>query len=267
MRLSTLLCAAALGAYGLAEEIFYDTTWAGPIRIAERFNGTAGGFDRVEATLVMPQLSIPEKPNKQSDEYTAAFWIGFGGFLSSSTVSGLWQAGIIMSIWNNGSTEYKGFYEWVPNDPILLNSTELDISVGDHLQVILTTADNGMYGSVFMTNVNTSQTFSYSQAAPTAWRGPTFPALGNTAEWIMEAGTYINGPQYVFPDWHNATFLAAKACYSADDACFSPVSGENITLNAMTAVYRNDTETLYTKSLVQDEIVTIEYIEHPGIMS
>ncbi|KAK9413009.1 hypothetical protein SUNI508_12204 [Seiridium unicorne] len=261
MKLSKVLCATALVSGGLAEDIFYDTTWAGPVRIAERFNGTAGGYDRVKATLVMPQLYIPTKPHQESDEYTASYWIGLGGFLSSSTVSGLWQAGVIMSIWNNGSTEYKGFYEWVPNDPVQLNSTELSISVGDHVQVTLTTAGNGMIGSVSMTNVNTSQAFSYTQAAPTTWRGPTWPALGSTAEWIVEAGTYLNGPQYVFPDWHNSTFLNAKACYNTDGVCYPPVSAETPTLNRMTAVYWNDTQTLYTQSSVKDDTVTVEYIE------
>ncbi|KAI1846649.1 hypothetical protein JX265_009048 [Neoarthrinium moseri] len=268
MKLSGFLCAVAFGSGGLAaEEIFYDTTWAGPVRMAERFNGTAGGFDRVEATLVMPQLDIPARPHQQSDEYTAAFWIGLGGFKSSpAALSGLWQAGVVMSIRNNGSTEYKGFYEWVPLDPIDLNSTELSLSVGDHLQVIITTADNGMSGSIAMTNLNTSQTFSHSQAAPTTWRGPTWPALGSSAEWIMEAGTYVNGPRYVFPDWHNATFLGAKACYNADGTCYPPVSADNATLNQMTAVYWNDTQTLYTESSVEGDLVTIEYVEKPMVL-
>lgn len=118
-----------------------------------------------------------------------------------------------------------------------------------------------------MTNVNTSQTFSYSQAAPTTWRGPTWPALGSTAEWIVEAGTYINGPQYVFPDWHNATFIEAKACYDAIGECYAPVSADNTTLNRMTAVYWNDTQMLYTQSSVENDVVTIEYVEEHLILS
>lgn len=112
MRLGSFVSAATFVVCAVAQNVFYDTTWGGPVRLAERFNGTAGGFDRVEATLVIPELAIPKNPHAPSDEYTAAYWIGLGGFLSSNVVKGLWQAGVIMSIWNNGSTEYMGFYEW-----------------------------------------------------------------------------------------------------------------------------------------------------------
>jgi hypothetical protein len=96
---------------------YYDTTWAGPVLLAQNFNQSVNGsgFSLVEATLVMPRLAIPEKPHEQADEYTASYWIGLDGFLgsgSSGDVRGLWQAGVIMSIWANGTTEYTGFYEW-----------------------------------------------------------------------------------------------------------------------------------------------------------
>lgn len=147
----------------------------------------------------------------------------------------------------------------MPNDPILLNSTELSLSEGDYLEVVLTTSNNGLVGSVSMTNLNTSQAFTYSQDAPVSWRGPTWPALGNSAEWIVEAGTYIDGPQYVFPDWHTATILDARACY--DEKCFSPLAACNSTLNRMTAVYWNDTQTLYTRSSINGSAVKIDYVE------
>lgn len=112
MKLAAAWWTAALASQATAQDIVYDETWAGPVRVAERFNGTSGGFDRVEAVLVMPELAIPDKPREQVDEYTAAYWIGLSGFLPTSVTNGLWQAGVIMSIWANGSTEYKGFYEW-----------------------------------------------------------------------------------------------------------------------------------------------------------
>jgi hypothetical protein len=70
------------------------------------------GFRLVEATLVMPHLALPENPRQQVDEYTASFWIGLDGLVSSNTARGLWQAGVIMSICDNGTTEYSVFYEW-----------------------------------------------------------------------------------------------------------------------------------------------------------
>lgn len=101
-------------------DIYYDTTWAGPVRIAEldlnsSSANSSSGFNFVEATLVMPHLAIPQNPHQNVDGYTASFWIGLDGFLTSaesSGVRGLWQAGVIMSIWANGTTEYTGFYEW-----------------------------------------------------------------------------------------------------------------------------------------------------------
>lgn len=123
----------SLGAWlpaAVAEDIFYDETWAGPVRLAVAEATSAStnisssnstGFNTVEATLVMPRLAIPRNPSKRVDRYTAAYWIGLDGFVLSgdgdqgtgtSTVRGLWQAGVFMSIWENGTTDYTGFYEW-----------------------------------------------------------------------------------------------------------------------------------------------------------
>lgn len=118
---------------GIAEDVFYDETWAGPVRLAVPETTSAStntsssntttwaGFDAVEGTLVMPRLSLPMHPSKLVDRYTAAYWIGLDGFLmsgdedegtGSNTVRGLWQAGVFMSIWENGTSDYTGFYEW-----------------------------------------------------------------------------------------------------------------------------------------------------------
>jgi hypothetical protein len=114
---TVLACVAVSAAQAPQYPAFYDTTWAGPVRLADNFNQTVNGsgFGLVEATLVMPRLQVPAMPHEQADEYTASFWIGLDGFLgsgSSGDVRGLWQAGVVMSIWANGTTEYTGFYEW-----------------------------------------------------------------------------------------------------------------------------------------------------------
>lgn len=108
----------------IAQDIFYDETWAGPVRlaVAETTNSTTWtGFNTVEGTLVIPRLAVPSQPSKRVDRYTAAYWVGLDGFVMSedtpqgtgtSTVRGLWQAGIFMSIWENGTSDYTGFYEW-----------------------------------------------------------------------------------------------------------------------------------------------------------
>ncbi|KAL2276176.1 hypothetical protein FJTKL_01338 [Diaporthe vaccinii] len=201
------ILAASLYAWlpaGMAEDIFYDETWAGPVRLAvtettsaptnisSSNSTTLTGFDTVEGTLVMPRLAIPSHPSQRVDRYMAAYWIGLDGFVMSddegqgtgtSTVRGLWQAGVFMSIWENGTSDYTGFYEWVPNDPISLTPSELAISEGDHVHIVIRTSQAGYYGNTTFTNLNTSQTFSFGQEAPTTWRGPTWPSPGTSAEW------------------------------------------------------------------------------------
>ncbi|PCD43296.1 hypothetical protein AU210_002396 [Fusarium oxysporum f. sp. radicis-cucumerinum] len=239
----------------------YGEAWAGPVRFADNFNlsSNSTGFTMAEATLVMPHLSIPKKPHKEVDEYTASFWIGLDGVLSSDIVRGLWQAGVIMSVWPNGTTQYTGFHEWIPDDPIDVSSSKLAISEGDHIHVVLKTTNNGYHGSTTLTNLNTSRTYTHSQNAANLWRGPTFPAQGATAEWIVEAGTYLNTTQYVFPNWGTASFLNARAC-NEKGKCSLPGNG-NKKQGEMTAVFWNDTKTLYTKSYITGDRVSVEYIE------
>ena len=110
-----LLCSACAATKDARYPMLYDSGWAGPVRYADKFNisSNSTGFTMVEATLVMPHLSIPKKPHEKAEQYTAAYWIGLDGVLSSPThVRGLWQAGVIMSVWTNGTTEYTGFHEW-----------------------------------------------------------------------------------------------------------------------------------------------------------
>lgn len=121
-----LAAALLLGTACLAQEqddfddIFYDETWAGPVRLAADHAAVSParpGFTSVEATLVMPPLRLPDRPSQFVDQYRAAFWVGLDGFLPSAetpdaTVRGLWQAGVFMSIWANGTTSYTAWHEW-----------------------------------------------------------------------------------------------------------------------------------------------------------
>jgi hypothetical protein len=78
---------------------------------------------------------------------------------------------------------------------------------------------------------------------------------------IIEAGTYLNGLQYVFPDWGNASFLNARACYVSGECI---LAGEGDASNAqITAVSWNDTQTLYTRSYVDEDQVWVAYVEEP----
>ncbi|KAJ0121890.1 hypothetical protein J7T55_002399 [Diaporthe amygdali] len=280
-----MICLYASHAAGAVDTIFYDETWAGPVRLAaggttpsstntSSSNSTWAGFNRVEATLVMPRLAIPSHPSERVDQYTAAFWIGLDGFVLSGdeaqgtgtgTVRGLWQAGVFMSIWENGTSAYTGFYEWVPNDPISLTSSQLAISEGDHVHVVVETSDGGYYGNTSLTNLNTSQAYSFGQEAPTTWRGPTWPSPGTSAEWIIEAGTYLNSTRHIFPDWGNATMFNAKACYGDNDsACIMAGASDENDLR-MTAMRLNETGMLYTRSYVEADRVWVAYVEEPFV--
>lgn len=118
---------------GIADDIFYDENWAGRVRRAVADNTSASinasslksttcmGFNTVQATLVMPRLALPRHPSRRIYRYTAATWIGLDGSVMSddedlgtqtSTVCGLWQARVFMSIRENVTAAYTEFYEW-----------------------------------------------------------------------------------------------------------------------------------------------------------
>lgn len=246
--------------------ISYDTTWAGPVQLANSTLSSndsisPAGFNIAEGTLIIPTLSLPAHPHEQVDQYAASFWVGLDGFLpaSGAAVRGLWQAGLIATLSVNGTAAYTGFYEWVPDDPVAVPTAQLALSAGDYLHVCLNTSDGGLRGSVALTNLNTSQTFSYSQDAPVTWRGPTWPAPGTSAEWIVEAGTFSNGTRYVWPDWGNASFVGARACWNTSGECIVP--GQEGGEERMTAVFWNDTGMVYSRSGGSGGNVWLAYLE------
>ncbi|KAG4436336.1 hypothetical protein IFR05_008189 [Cadophora sp. M221] len=205
---------------------FYGEAWGGPVQIAENLtltSNSSSGFDLVEATLVIPHLALPKTPREQVEQYTSAFWLGMDGVVSDQVnpfaVRGLWQAGIIMSLWTNESVEYKGFHEWIPEDPIFLSTEELSISEGDHIYVAVST--------------------------------------------IMEAGTYVNGPQYVLPNWGNTTFLDARACYSNGRCINAGDANANPADTLMTIIFHNENQTVNTESYADGDQVWITYVEEP----
>lgn len=261
------LSASAMPALCTAQsDIFYDTTWAGPVELANSSlsSNASGptGFNLAEGTLIIPSLSLPCQPHEQVDQYTASFWVGLDGFLLSDSlpgVRGLWQAGLIASLSVNGTATYTGFYEWVPSDPVSIPASQLALAAGDHLYVRLNTSNGGLQGSLALTNLNTSQTFEYSQDAPVSWRGPTWPAPGSSAEWIVEAGTYLNGTRYVWPDWGNTSFVDAKAYWNTTGECVVP--GQEGGDARTTVVWWNDTGMIYSQSGGSGGEVWLAYVE------
>ncbi|KAI1342575.1 concanavalin A-like lectin/glucanase domain-containing protein [Xylariaceae sp. FL0016] len=251
LSLAITALAAGLCATQQNSSITYGESWAGPVQLQR--NGTSP-FNFVEATIVVPSLQLPASPHAQRDSYAASVWVGLDGY-DSPAPSGLWQAGINMTIWAaDGSAAYNAWYEWVPDDYVELDATQLAVAAGDHVRVQINATDDGLHGSTTLTNLNTTQTFSYEQDAPTTWRGPTFPARGASAEWIVEAGGNLFGQQDVFPDWGTVRFLDARAC-RVNGECVLP-GGPDL---AVTAVKYNDT--VYTRSREEGNSVSIDYIE------
>lgn len=83
--------------------------------------------------------------------------------------------------------------------------------------------------------------------------------LTRDRERIVEAGTYLNGPQYILPDWGTASFLGARACYD-DGEC--AVAGDGAAdQGLMAAILWNDTSALYTRSRVKGDYVWVKYVE------
>lgn len=71
----------------------------------------------------------------------------------------------------------------VPEDPLDVPTSQLALSEGDHLHVLVSTSNGTYHGNITMTNLNTSAVYSYEQDAPVSWRGPTWPSPGSSAEW------------------------------------------------------------------------------------
>lgn len=114
-------------------------------------------------------------------------------------------------------------------------------------------------GSLSLKNLNTSQVFEVTREAPVSWRGPTWPAPGSSAEWIVEAGTYLNGTRYVWPDFGEVRFLGARACYNTTGECV--LAGKAGANKQIAAVLWNDTKTVYSGTSVDGGDVRIEYLE------
>lgn len=117
MRFLNFELAAFLAATAAAADtqypVFSGTGWAGPA-IARPNATDAANFTSTSATLIVPDLKVPQHPHEVVDQYSAAFWLGLDGFPTGYTPlqSGLWQVGILGNVSTDGTTEWMGFYEW-----------------------------------------------------------------------------------------------------------------------------------------------------------
>lgn len=101
---SVVVAAAAVSSP--SQPVLYDNTWSGPAQLQQ--NGSAS-FSSVEALLIIPQhLELPTHPENVVDQYSASFWVGIDGWKSR----GLWQAGVVMHLWEDGTREFVPFWEW-----------------------------------------------------------------------------------------------------------------------------------------------------------
>ncbi|KAI9354847.1 peptidase A4 family-domain-containing protein [Zopfochytrium polystomum] len=242
--LAAAAAAAAAAASATAPPpIFNGSYWAGPT-LVRTSAAHAAPFTSVSATIVLPsQLRVPEHPASPvppppDDRYTVSAWVGLDGWTgddpvaavanvssAAGTASGLWQAGVEMSVYANGTTEFVPWYEWVPLDPVRLPASTLSLAAGDELRVLVQSSSDGRFGNATLTNVRTGQSYSQLDVpAPQTWRGPTWIVDGRSAEWIVENATDAAYVHYVFPDWGVVRFRDAVAC-AADGRCVGPDGG------------------------------------------
>ncbi|CAG8983541.1 hypothetical protein HYALB_00004342 [Hymenoscyphus albidus] len=238
--------------------VLNDSAWAGPaMQRDSKSTSTPANFTSASGTLIVPSLSIPERPKEVADQYSVSFWVGMEGVPENNApfARGLWQAGIQGNIYVNGTKTYIPWYEWIPEDPVRLPASDLVMNEGDHIYINVSTADLGYTGTIVLTNLNTTQEWTITRPSPVTPRGPTWHAPGWSAEWIAEAATY--GPEtmyrkYILADFGNATFLDPKVCRT-DNVCLGP-EGQN------TTIWDLVDDKLYSRTSVGKD-VTIEYLE------
>lgn len=91
----------------ISSETIYNPTWSGVMQN----QGSGAPFNFMEATMVLPEISVPIYPPYANDLYGAAMWMGFDGWNQGDDTR-LWQAGVRMRISQQADTSYAGWWEW-----------------------------------------------------------------------------------------------------------------------------------------------------------
>ncbi|KAJ5120465.1 acid proteinase [Penicillium bovifimosum] len=191
MRWITRICLLSGVVPALAEFPFSDSTvakndlastnWCGSIQAAS----DGERFKSVSSTIVVPTVTGP-----MNAEYSAYAWIGIDGW---DGLDNLFQAGLdIQGIESDDGSYYpqfRGYYEWYPEDAQFFSTDELPLSSGDTLYVNIT-AHSATTGTIYLENETQGKSKSFD------FDEPSYPLRGRYAEWIVEEFSDVTLPAF-----------------------------------------------------------------------
>ena len=108
---------------------------------------------------------------------STAIWIGLDG----CTYPVILQAGIWVTANADGSATYSPWYQWLPDNAIVLSQPAFSLKGGDAISVDVI-ATNTTYGNIVFRNLATGDAAIGFVSAP----DPKSVLGGQTAEWIVE---------------------------------------------------------------------------------
>ncbi|KAI9648783.1 hypothetical protein NHQ30_003423 [Ciborinia camelliae] len=214
----------------------YNVAWAG----AALFDNGQTIYTGVYGEFVVPPAKRPTVGETSANIWTVSSWVGIDGYETSSTCSGLWQAGVDSSIDRAGVHYVSAWYEWYPAATI---NFDLPIAVGDLIAVDVNYSSLTQ-GTVTIINKSTGQSESKVVSS-------TDTLCGHAAEWIME-DLSNNGKTNGLANYGSLTFNKAYAT-TQSGAKVGP-KGSNL-MDIQTVLNER-----LTKTSVTDTSVTIAYV-------
>jgi hypothetical protein len=168
------------------------------------------------------QVPTPNLPSGAGTgiEYHSSTWVGFDGQRQYYR-STLPQIGTAQNIDPNSGVPTKSFFAWwqwwvrnVPAQAFPMKLTSPTISAGDLIMCFVQVADDRAGVSFVITNLTTSRSVQFFQAAPLTDSGQPFKVPGATAEWVMERPADapdpmpLQLPDYATVDFHDCGAMA-----------------------------------------------------------
>jgi hypothetical protein len=169
-------------------------------------------FSSIWGKFQVPTPNLPSD-GPTGDKYHSSTWIGFDGqrrYYSST----LPQIGTAQNIDPKAGVPTKSFFAWwqwwVRNDPAQafpMTLTSPTIHAGDLIMCFMQVADDRAGVSFVITNLTTSRSVQFFQAAPLTDSGQHFKVPGATAEWVTERPAEAQDPMPLqLPDYGTVNF-------------------------------------------------------------
>ncbi len=194
------------------------TNWSG--FIAEAPNGTFTANESLTfSEFVVPVAQQAFKACTGRWDYMA-FWTGFDGVKSSDVL----QAGIDVDAYcsaGSTATYYSAWYEWFPNNEVLINN--LPVAPGDLMTVEVYYTKSAPYGHAFIVNQTKALEVSIAFNPPA---GTVFE--GNSAEWIVEAPK-VNGSESTLSNYVGLLSSSNYAYNSSTGVVYAGSAPANMT--------------------------------------